>query len=245
MTGKLADVVMAVRNGEQVARKYQPIVANPSTPAQIETRAKLKLMSQLSAVMAPVIAMRREGNKSSRNLFVQANYGALTYAENQADIVLANVKITKSVVGLPGISAYRDTSNIVAVLESADPHLNVSRVVYAAFEKQADGSLRYIGSAVSTEAGSGGGWGVSFPSTPNEVVVYAYGVRDNTEAATAKFGNMQTVTAETVAKLIVTSTLTEADVTLTETRSSTVSASTQANHSSLEDSGSRNTTKRK
>ena len=245
MTGKLADVVMAVRNGEQVARKYQPIVANPSTPAQVETRAKLKLMSQLSAVMAPVIAMRREGSKSSRNLFVQANYGALTYASNQADIVLANVKLTKSVVGLPSISAYRDTDNIVAVLQNAEPTLNVSRVVYAAFEKQNDGSLRLLGSAVSTEAGSGGGWGVSFPATTNEVVVYAYGVRDNTEAATAKFGNMQTVTAETVAKLIVTSTLTESDVTLTETRSSTVSAATQANHSVEPDSGNRNAARKK
>ena len=103
MTGKVADVVMSVRNGEQIARKYQPIVTNPNTPAQVEARAKLKLMSQLSAVMASVIAIPRKGNVSSRNGFVKKNYQSLTYASQQADIALANVQLTDSVVAMPSI----------------------------------------------------------------------------------------------------------------------------------------------
>lgn len=225
LTGKIGNSVFAVRSGEQIARQYQPIVSNPSTTAQIEARAKLKLISQLSAVMAPVIAMRRVGAKSSRNLFVEANYGSLTYANNQADITLANVKLTRSVVGMPSISAVRNETSITVLLSAAEPNLNVSRIVYAAFEKQQDGSLRLLGSAVANSAGVDGNWAVDVPVTTNEVVVYAYGVRDNTEAATAKFGDMQAVTAETVAKLIVTSALREADVTLTETRSYSLAAS--------------------
>lgn len=224
LTGKIGNSVFAVRNGQQLARQYQPIVANPSTPSQIEARAKLKLISQLSAVMAPVIAMPREGVKSPRNLFVTTNYGLMTYNNNQADVTLADVKLTKSVVGMPAISAVRNETTITALLGVANSDLDVTRVVYAAFEKQTDGSLRLLGSSVATQPVAGENWAADIPYTTNEVVIYAYGVRDNTSAATAKFGNLQTVTAETVAKLIVTSALRESDITLTETRSAILAA---------------------
>lgn len=223
LTGKLADTVMSVRNGEQLARKYQPIVFNPSTPAQVAQRAKLKLMSQLSAVMAPYIAIPRVGSVSSRNLFTKLNFPATTYNDNTADITLANVKITKSVVALPAISATRDGE--VLSLGLATSEVDVNRVVYVAFVKT-NGELRAAGSVVATEKGT--------PSSPwvatmniasrDECVVYAYGVRDNTEAARVRFGEMQAITAETVAKLIVARTLLESDVTLTDTVAQTFAA---------------------
>lgn len=229
MTGKLADVVMSVRNGEQIARKYQPTVFNPSTPAQVATRAKLKLASQLSAVMAPVIAIPRQGSASSRNLFVKANYKALSYEHDQADVTLTDVKLTNSVVGLPNMIAVRDESNIItAKLQQAAGTTNVTRVVYCLFSKEADNTLRFVSSKVATEEGLND-WQVTFPTLGNPAVVYAYGVRDNTEVARAKFGDLTALSAETVAKLIVTRTLTESDVTLTETRAVEVPVSTQAN----------------
>lgn len=229
MTGKVADVVMSVRNGEQIARKYQPMVSNPSTQAQIETRAKLKLMSQLSAVMAPVIAIPRRGNVSSRNLFVKTNFGSATYSNNQADITLSAVKLTKSVVGMPQITSSRTTTEIqVYIPDSENPaSLDVSRVVYAMFVKEADGTLRYGGSKVANTAGTPANWEVRFPIDARECVFYAYGVRDNTEFARTTFGDMQTITAETVAKLIVSRNLLEADVTLTETRASLLAADSE------------------
>lgn len=224
MTGKVADAVMVVRNGEQIVRKYQPIVTNPSTPRQIEARAKLKLLSQTSAVMAPVIAMPRVGAVSSRNLFTKANYHAATYANDQADITLVNVKLTNSVVSMPAIQAIRSAEEIqVYIPDSENPtSLDVDRVVYAMFVKQTDGTLRYAGSQVANEAGTSGNWPVRFPLDSRECVIYAYGVRDNTEAARVIFGDMQAVTAETVAKLIVSHTLLESDITLTETRAATL-----------------------
>lgn len=223
MTGKLADTVMSVRNGEQLARKYQPVVYNPSTPAQVAQRAKLKLMSQMSAVMAPYIAIPRVGSVSSRNLFTKLNFPATTYSDNTADITLANVKLTKSVVALPNISATRAGEELNLGLSTSE--VDVNRVVYVAFVKT-NGELRAAGSVVATEKGT--------PSTPwiatlniasrDECVVYAYGVRDNTEAARVRFGEMQAVTAETVAKLIVTRTLLESDVTLTDTVAQTFAA---------------------
>lgn len=226
MTGKVADVVMSVRNGEQIVRKYQPVVSNPSTPAQVASRAKLKLMSQLSAVFAPYIAIRRDGSKSVRNMFVKENYKFATYADNTAEAALTSIHLTKSVVGLPAISATRSGSEVSVALSTAAQGIN--RVVYVAVFRQTDGTLRAAGSAVATEGGSTD----TFPITidvltqaPLPVVVYAYGVRDNTEAARVTFADM-TVDAENVANLITTRTLTEADVTLTET--SAVVATTQA-----------------
>lgn len=234
MTGKLADTVMSVRNGEQIARKYQPVVFNPSTPAQVAQRAKMKLMSQLSAVMAPVIAMRRTGSVSPRNLFTKYNFKFATFLTDTADVTLNDIQLTKSVVALPRVGVGRQTTAIWAYMELASETdtVDVDRVVYAMFVKQNDNRLRFVASRVATAAGTTGNWGVTdFPLINDEVVVYAYGVRDNTENAKTVFGDMQAISAEAVAKLIVTSALTETDITLTETRAFTLPAvSTQNSH---------------
>ena len=236
MTGKLADTVMSVRNGEQIVRKYQPTVFNPSTQAQVAQRAKMKLMSQLSAVMASVIAIPREGSVSSRNLFTKGNFPLTTYQNDQAEIVLSDVQITKSTVGLGAITGSRTTNGIEASLVPVTARGDFNRVVYALFAKGVDGRLRYITSRTATEFGQGAPWSVTFPLISEDVVILAYGVRDNTNAARAAFGNMEAITAETIAKLVVTRNLTESDITLTETRGVEVSVSSQANHA-IEDTG--------
>lgn len=225
MTGKVADVVMAVRNGEQIARKYQPVVSNPSTEAQVASRAKLKMLSQLSAVCAPVIAIPRMGAVSSRNRFVKRNYSLATYEDNQAKITVADVQLTESVVGLPPVGASRSAGGAIDVFLSSQT-VDVDHVVYAMFEKRDDNSYRLVDSKVSNEAGEGGGigWQASFGSNSNECVVLAYGVRDNSEIAKTRFGNLETAPATTIARLVVTRALTEADITLTETVGTTLLA---------------------
>lgn len=224
MTGKLADTVMAVRNGEQIARKYQPVISNPSTAAQVAQRAKLKLLSQLSAVMSPVIAIPRQGSISSRNLFTKDNYPLTTFEDNQANITLASVQLTKSVVDLPAVTATRDGSNLTVGLEQITAPVDVNRVVYCVFAKDANNKLRLLGSSVATSAGNGNTWQTTVPAVGSELVVYAYGLRDNTDRARTTFGNLEAVTAETVAKLIVTRNLLESDVTPTITRGLIVAA---------------------
>lgn len=218
MTGKLADTVMSVRNGEQIARKYQPVVYNPRTPGQIAARAKLKALSQLSTVVASVIAIPKRGSVSSRNLFTKKNYGITTFSSNTASIDLLSVQLTDSVVALPNIIGVRNENNISAYLFNVGTigTLDVSRVVYAAFAKQADDTLRFVGSTVGTDPATG--FLGELPLVAGPVIIYAYGVRDNTEAARVTFGNLEVPSAANVATLIVSRTLTESDVTLTETR---------------------------
>lgn len=215
MTGKMADVVMVVRNGVQIARKYQPVVSNPSTPAQVAQRARMKLLSQLAAIMAPVIAIPKQGIVSARNLFVKANFPATSFLDNNADVNLSAVTLTRSVVSLPAITATRGDSGITLSLSAGLGGL--SRVVYAIFNRQGT-EIRYAGSSVVTEPGTGSQWSVQIPSQTAEVFVFAYGMRDNTSSATATFGNLIVPTAEEIARIITSRILSESDVTLTETQ---------------------------
>lgn len=217
MTGKLANTVFAVRYGEQLARAYQPVVHNPKSEAQAINRAKLKLVSQLSAVLAPVIAIRRIGSKSSRNLFTRENFPLVGYADAAAGINLNRVQLTQSVVGMPAFSADRTSGTGIAVALSSDASNDFDRVVYVVIAKQSDEKLRLIGTTMATEAGANGTFPAMLPYSDNAVVVYAYGIRANSDYARTVFGNLTAAAAEDVAKLIVTRALTENDVTLSET----------------------------
>lgn len=215
MTGKLADTVMSVRNGEQIARKYQPVVFNPSTPAQVAQRAKLKLLSQLSAVAAPVIAIPREGAVSARNLFTKVNFPLTSFEDDEADITLANVQLTKSVVAMSQVAAARGNDGID--VNVAGGTRNIDRVVYAAFIKQVDGKLRLFASTVVDAPGAAYSWPGSLPATSAALVVYAYGMKDNTENARALFGNLDAPVAESIAKIVTSRMVSSNDVTFTET----------------------------
>lgn len=221
VTGKQANQVFAVRNGVQIVRAYNPMVANPNTAKQIEARAKLKLMSQLSTVMAPYIAIPREGIVSSRNRFSSLNYGAMTYADSTAEVDLTAIKLTKSVVAIPTISRARTSGTLQVNLGAVD--IELSRVVYVVFGRVGT-ELRAIAQRVVTEPGEGNNFFASIEVGTGEIYIYAYGVRDNTEAARVLFGEMQVVTAEHIAEVIVTRQLLESDVTLTDTTAAHLAA---------------------
>lgn len=56
--GKLGGVVFQQYEGMQVAREYQPVVKNPQSTAQVETRAKFKNSSQMLALFKEAITLR-------------------------------------------------------------------------------------------------------------------------------------------------------------------------------------------
>lgn len=215
LTGRQGGTVFAVRAGENIARKYQPVVANPSTTAQVEVRAKLKLLSQLSAVLAPAIAIRKQGAISSRNLFTKENYRLATYSDDEADINLAAVQITRGVINFPVPNVSREGGSITTSVSGSN--LRFDRVVFVLLLKGSDSKLRLLDSAVVSEETAGAyTHEFALPQTANGVVL-AYGVRDNTANARVIFGNLTAPTAEEVAKIITTSTLLESDITMSET----------------------------
>lgn len=222
-SGKLGQSVLSVRYGEQIMRAYVGTIANPKTEAQVATRSRFKLASQLSAVMADVIAIPRVGSKTGRNQFVSATMDITSEAAGVAQVNLNAVQLTKSQRGLIGFTATRDTANnkISVALKGANG-TELSRVVYVVFEKQNDGSLVQLASQVVSEAGANSTFPAELKGSSKSVVIYAYGITDKDGAASVKFGNLNAPTAEQVAKLLTTSSDTLSGVTLTKTNGATM-----------------------
>ena len=224
MTGKVGNIVLTSVGGEVVGREYNPNVANPNTSAQQNTRGKFKLASQLSATMAPVIAIKKEGNVSARNLFVKENFPSIRYAQGVADINLNVVQLTKSQRSFAGFNADRSSGTAIAVELNEGSAAALSRVVYIAYKKAADGSLILFDSKVCNTAGAEGKFNDVLNYTADAVVLYAYGIKDLEAGISSKFGNMSAPSAEDVAQLLVSNTENMASVQLTKTAGLTMAA---------------------
>lgn len=225
-SGKLGATVFAVNSGVQIAREYQPKVSNPNTEAQQDTRARFKLMSQLAAIMAPVIAIKKDGLKTARNQFQSLNFGIVEYENENASINLNLVQLTKSNRSFAGFSADRSGGAAIAVELLASMAATADRVVYIAYEKQIDGSLSLLDSKVCNTPGADGKFADTLTYTEEAVVLYAYAIKDTDASITAKFGNLIAPSAEKVAKLLVSSSENMNAVTLTKTAGLTMGVGT-------------------
>lgn len=234
MTGKVGNIVLTSVGGEVVGREYNPNVANPNTSAQQNTRGKFKLASQLSATMAPVIAIKKEGNVSARNLFVKENFPMITYADGAASINLNGVQLTKSQRNFAGFVSDRSSGTAIAVELKADASAILSRVVYIGYKKLSDGSLQFFDSKVCSTAGANGKFADVLRFEEGAVVLYAYGMKDLEAGITTKFGNMTSPSAEEVAQLLISNSENMASVQLTKTAGLTMGEGVNTGDSNYE-----------
>lgn len=230
ISGKLGAVVFSTSGGETISREYNPHVSNPSTPLQVNQRARMKLMSQLSACLAPVIAMRKDGLVSARNRFVKRNFNYSYAAEGVAQVSYENVQLTSGNVGLPSIAWSLDRDLGFCANFEVEPGVNISRVVWCFFKKTDEGKLEFLESIIATERTSQtlpGYFPVTFSrvivdeETGNlgaDYVIYAYGMSDTSEAATTRYGNLNVQSATDIANLLSTRTISYEDYQFTQTR---------------------------
>lgn len=73
ITGKVGNTVFAIDGGIQVARQYNPIVANPRTEAQQSQRLKVNLAGQLSKGIIPSAIEGLKGNRRQRRSALLSN----------------------------------------------------------------------------------------------------------------------------------------------------------------------------
>lgn len=231
INGKIGSVVFSTSGGSIIAREYNPKVANPNTMAQINQRARMKLMSQLSASLSPVLAMTKDGLVSKRNKFTKLNFPASYALNGVAQITYENVQITEGSTSLPALVAVgvvsKDHMSLTVGL-SVQPSATINRVVYCLFKKSNEGKLEYISSSIiSTREGpSIEIWfAASFTPLPiAEYVVFAYGMSDSSERASATYGNLNVVTASDLAKLVATRAISFSDYQFTQTRAITIAS---------------------
>lgn len=225
--GKLGNIVCSTVAGETIARDYNPDVANPNTEGQVEQRARFKLMSQLSSVMAPVIAIPKVKTQSSRNLFVKKNIGTTVFDGVQAAINLNAVQLTNGTTNIDVFGCDRTSHEKCACYYSGQQILGMVGMVYCIFTKDSAGNLSLFDSAVVTENTEREDWGADLKYTDAEIVLYAYALIGDEEKATAAFGNMQSPTAESVAKLIVSSAVSSSSIRTTKTKAFTMPVGTE------------------
>lgn len=230
-SGKIGSIVFSTSGGETIAREYNPHVANPNTQAQVNQRARMKLMSQLSASLSPVLAMTKDGLVSKRNKFSKINFHASYALDGIAQITYENVQITEGNTSLPALIAEGVVSNDhmnLTVGTSVNPSASINRVIYCLFKKTNEGKLEYVASRIITtrEGPTIAIWfAASFDTLPlAEYVVFAYGMSDTSERASAMYGNLNVVTASDLARLVATRTISFQDYQFSQTRAITVAS---------------------
>ena len=234
-SGRLGSVVYAQVAGECVTREYRNSITNPNTEGQQTQRSKFKLMSQLGAAMAPYIAIRKEGLKSARNIFTSLNMPNATMSDGTASINLNRVQLTKSGIAMADFTADRSSGTKIAVALAESVAAGLDGVVYSAFTKEQDGTLRAFASVVINTPGSPEQFAGELPYTAKSVVIYAYGYRLNSAAAKAMYGNMQAPTAEEVAKLFTSSSEAASGTTLMKTKGLTMNVGETSGSSDSEE----------
>lgn len=224
VVGKIGAVVYSTNAGQIIAREYNPNVANPSTQKQVNQRAKLKLMSQLAATLAPVIVIPKEGLKSSRNLFIKKNMGN-AYAENGvAQITYENVQLTNGRAGIPGIVATRSQQSGISIALEERADAAISRVVYIMYKKTSENTLQYVQSIIVESAGAEGTFPGTLIYTEGDIALFAYGMKDMNSKATAKYDDYSVQNAEDIASLAMQRKIAYGDYQFTQTRGATMFA---------------------
>lgn len=223
-SGKLGNIVVSNVAGVSIARDYNPNVSNPSTTAQMNQRAKMKLASQIAAALAPVIAIPKEGLISSRNRFIKKNFAYFSADAGVAQVSYENLQLTDGNTGLPAIHAsrVRGESLTLQLQQSADAA--VSRVVYVIYRKTDEQTLQFIGSAIVEEAGDDGLFTAELSDVEGDVIIWAYGMKDRSSAASVKYGSYSIASGEDIASLVTARTLSAAEYAMTQTRGCTIFA---------------------
>lgn len=196
-TGKLGASVFAISGGEQIVRQYNPKVSNPNTDAQVEQRAKLKLMSQVAADMAQSIAFPKKGLVSSRNAFISANIGKCTYNEGQAEIDLQVIELAGGAGNLPVPAVGEEDAIALSAAAPAD----VNAVVYAAYQRGDDQQLTLIDQKIVSEAGDGNNFPTTMTMPNSSYVVYVYGIKNNGKASVIEYMDYIAVVSNARAEL--------------------------------------------
>lgn len=118
-SGRLGGDVFVVRNGQQIVRSYQPVVANPKSLPQRLQRAKGNLVGQISKITPWQILEGLGNNKTSR----RSRF--LRLALRNADAVMVNDNPNE-------INASLKTDKFIFSEGAVLPTMNISSVTAAA-----------------------------------------------------------------------------------------------------------------
>lgn len=232
-TGKKAGVITYKVGDTYLVREYTPKVHNPRTEKQVQQRAKIKLLAQLTAILRFFIAIFPSSGKSSRAIFQRLNFPFITAQNTIASLNYSQVLLSDSLQPLPQVEkdvVFVDTRFRRYIHFHDEPTADIKRVFYFLFTKTDNGKLSLVDYYLSERRTTPTATGFfNWAGAPIEVdtdgkslhdyVVYAVGMCDNSEEATEYFLNLDVDYIEQVGRLISEKLISSADYYFTETKS--------------------------
>lgn len=220
-SGKLGTSVFTTVKGTQIVRQHQPVVTNPSTKLQVAQRSRFKLVSQIAASMANVIAIPRIGLTSSRNLFIKKNMPAVLGDIEGARVSYEKLQLTNGTTALPAIVATRSSGNLELELKDNAGKI-ANRVIYCIFKKNSYNQLMLVNSAIVSDTEDNGIFMLQIPDIAGDLAIYAYGMKDTSASASATFGNYKVNNASDIATLVSNRSISSKDFIFTKTNGTTL-----------------------
>lgn len=216
-SGKLGSSVFAISGGEQIVREYNPQVSNPNTDAQVAQRAKLKLMSQLAASLAGVLAFRKQGLVSARNQFVSRNIGFASFSNGQAVAELLKLQLTpgNSVLG-SNVTITR--SNEAVIVNAVDVNGNdIAKVVLVVCRATEGSQVQVLDIQIKDAPAGNNIVSHSFYPYSGNLIAYAYGLKSGSGSTSINYDDYEVIEGPALAGLIANGTLAVSSSNLTQT----------------------------
>lgn len=209
LSGKVGSMVFRQRQGETIATQYQPVVTNPNTDAQQDSRVAFKLMSQLAAIMAPALGSlavlsrpARKGRPSQRNAFFAQNYGLVetrdTETGKRATIPMEQLQLTSSFIAA-GSMTISQSGNEIQIEGTASPGKK-QKIAIVGFGSLAgaDRPAKVI-DIVEVDVDVDGAWRYSIPienvrakGVTDQITVLSYGLIPLSQRMKTKMENIST-----------------------------------------------------
>lgn len=162
---------------------------------------------------------------SSRNKFIKKNFAETSAADGVASINVENLQLTAGNMAIGGIEIRRQTNPATNNVNLVDAQsADVARVVYISFAKNDNEQLQLLDSVVVSEPGADRTFPGMITISDNECVVYAYGIKDKDNDATAKYANYKVESASDVARLVANRSASSVALALTATTGGTILA---------------------
>ena len=231
--GKKGGIVTYKVGDTMLAREYNPHPKNPKTERQVQQRAKIKLLSQIAAVLRPIIAIFPSSEKSSRAIFARLNYPKITASGTTAEIDFTSVSLTDSSRPITQVAkdiAFLPSGVRMLVGLPQEPTEDIKRVFYYLFGKQDNGKLVFLDYYFSEIR-----WSSRNPlffcwaNAPFEIdnqgratrdyLIYAIGMGDYSQAATDYWNNLDVPNIGLLGQLIAEKLISSTDFYFTDTSS--------------------------
>lgn len=215
-SGKLGSSVFAISKGVTVERQYQPKVFNPQTKAQVQQRAKFKLLSGLASVVSPFACLLTEGLQTQANAFVKRNMQFVSFSNETARINMPNIQISGGsnsfVTPTLTIAQGTGTGSISAEDVRAAGY---DGVVFLVVGTKRPSVARITGKVVLAPSENAYSIQFSVPGSFQEYHLYAYGIK-LTDKGVSTYGSLDSI-SESVVEVSVTRMISEGMMTASAT----------------------------